>query len=285
MKQSEISESWMVKGRGAWIGAIRLASGERIRVRIVMMLVAFCLLFVGCDKEFARGTRLAAHSAPAPEEVLIICDAGAASTCTESSFAATLDVVLPYAAARPGSRVMLWSVGEQPTDSRLVAEREVSGSKRRGLRAVQAHQRRFVADARSFFVTAAAPLFRDRKRTQTPLFETITAATLQPSSLHRRLFLISDLREQTPRTATTECSPLPNAVRLIERLHQRGILTPGLLRDTTVHLSFVTYTSVEGERCPFDIGRFAQLQSLWRAVLQASGATVEISNGAPNLKE
>lgn len=251
------------------------------------VLLLVLLLFLGCDrtKEFARQTGLASRSAPLAEEILIICDGGAASTCTESSFRTTLDVVLPYAAVRPGSRVALWSVGERPTDSRQVAEREVTRPKRNGVRARQAYEKRVVTDARAFFVTAAAPLFRETRRKQTPLFETITAATLQPPSMHRRIVLLSDLREQTPRTATTECSPLPSEALLIERLQERGILTPGLLRNTTVHLSFVAYAPVEGERCPFDVGHFARLQHLWQAVLRASGATVHITTGAPQLQE
>lgn len=246
---------------------------------------AFALLLVtiiGCDRatQFAQRTGLATAAPPPPEQIEVMCDSGHGSTCTQESLAMTMGVILPYVASRPGSVVRLWSVADDPADSRMIAERQSTAPKRAGVKARRAHEKRFIEESRVFFTTAARPLFEQTQRQSTPLFESLTRVALTTATRRRQIVLISDLREETPRTARTECGPLP---KNLDALHERGILTPALLKNTTVHLSFVSFERVENDRCPADIGRFAQLQNLWRDALVASGATVHITSEAPEL--
>lgn len=258
-----------------------------INLRKTSAFALAALLLGGCErvKDFTRETGLVSRPAPAAEQIEIIVDSGAGSTGTPETLRATLDVVLPYAAHRPGSIVRVWRVGEDPTDSEPIAVRTVTKPIRSGVRAKRSHQKKFVEESQLFFTTAARPLFEERTRRQTPLFETLTRVALTSTSLPRRIILIGDLREETSRTARTECDELPEAAALLDRLHERGILTPGLLKGTTVHLAFVNFGRVENDRCISDIGNFAQLQNLWRDVLDASAATVHITSEAPDLEQ
>jgi hypothetical protein len=249
--------------------------------------VVLMVLTLSCQQlgSVARKIGIASAEAPPPVDVVLVCDSGVGSNCTSETLRATLDVVLPYAARRPGSRVALWSVGNDPAASREIARVTSAAPRRAGIAAQRATQKRFVEESVAAVLIAAAPLFRDRARTQTPLFETITLIGLQPTRFARHIIVISDLREETPRTARTECADLPTATALTTHLHERGVLLPHLLTHTTLHLAFINHDAVEGNRCAFDVGRFAQLQTLWESTLHAAGADVEITTDAPTLED
>lgn len=234
-------------------------------------LFVLCLLAVSCDEFFPK--------APEPLDVTIICDASVGSSCTATTLSQTLDVVLARVAQSPGSRVSLVAVADVSENSRVLGAQTIEPSRRRGRKAVEAHQRRIIASAREYFLTAADGAFHDiRKRS--PLFETLARSTLTTPTAKRVVVLVSDLREQSS-YGTWECGPLPSTHDFLDLI--KDVLPADSLRNTTVYLTCADVTAVDANRCAQPLSRFRHILELWTRSLEQAGAVVHHTTGPLNV--
>lgn len=246
-----------------------------------MKRVLILLFLVGCARmeHVAEEVGLTDPPAPPPLTVDLVCDTSPGAPCNAATLSATIDVVLPQIAARPGSILRLWSMGDTVADAAVVGSVESTPPKKSGTQAHKTHEERFITSARSKLQQAAEPLFTTAPR-RSPIAETMSKVVLAMTSGARHVVVITDAREVSD-LGNFECGRLPTTEEWLSRLHEARALMPGSLRATHVYLVHVEHTRIDRERCPVTMQRIAQTNDLWRAAFQAAGATsITITNDA-----
>lgn len=99
--------------------------------------------------------------------------------------------------------------------------------------------------------------------------------------MERRLLVLTDGREVSnlhdgQSHLDFECGLLPDTATFLDRLHGAGLLVPGSLTGVTVTLVGIRPDPVPGNRCWVTLARHSRIVELWRAVVLATGANVEI---------
>ncbi|HYC90559.1 MAG TPA: hypothetical protein VEO54_15185 [Thermoanaerobaculia bacterium] len=271
----------------------------RSKKRAATLLLFSLALFAACGGEGEHTNMLGSLSnaiglgdaPPLPAEVIdIVIDASDGSPACVATVRGTLDIVLPYVAARPGSELRLWALGVELADTRMLAAVTSSAPKRRGERARTLEADRFVATSRALLLQAVAPIFDHPAKTQSPIAEGISrvAYSRVPTGRRRLLIVITDAREVSgigPRRIDFECQRvLPDAQTWVARLHEDAILSPGTLAHTDVHFAFVALAAIPKRGCPVTLARARRVEELWRAALMAAGATsIAFTTDAPQI--
>lgn len=102
------------------------------KAKWVMALIPAALL-AACNgtgvTELMQEFGLARREMP-PAHLEILCDTSSGSSCNAPNLATTLDVLVPFAAARTGSTIRFWTMGPTVGETTLVAEHQVGGPKR-----------------------------------------------------------------------------------------------------------------------------------------------------------
>ena len=235
-------------------------------------LICVVVLIGACARmeDVAQEIGLKDPPAPPPVTVDILCDTSPGAPCTEATLLATIEVVLPQIAQRPGSTLRLWSMGETVADTSVIGSVTSTPPAKTTVQARKAHAERFLTTARSYLQKAAEPLFATHPR-RSPIAETMSKVLLSTSSGTRHLVVITDAREVSD-LSNFECGQLPKTEQWLKRLHDVRVLSPGSLRDTHVAFIHVEYARIDRERCPVTMQRIAQTNELWRAAFQSAGA-------------
>jgi hypothetical protein len=246
-------------------------------------VLALVLIVLGaCNRLPQQVREVVRPSAPVALTVDIVVDAGEGAA-TPAGVAATIRAAVDAAATHPGSVVRLFQVGEsRVSESRLVAASVFPAPSRPSRRAVLLHQREHREAATRSLLRASERLFAERRRRQTRIAETLSIVALagNPSRGTRVIVIESDLRETS--IADLECTT-PEASAFIERLDAAGLLRPGSLRETTIWFAHARPNDVEADRCVSSVRHFTDLTSLWRVVLERTGARVHVTSGVPEV--
>src|SRR5687768_2031948 len=124
--------------------------GESMNSIRTSVFALFFVISAGCDGKAGSlfrstvssvGVALA-DAAPLTTDLLI--DDSMGSTFTQKGLGMTFDVVLPQAAAIPGSVTRLWVLGEDVASTRLVATQTSTAPSSTNKAARNAHQNRFI---------------------------------------------------------------------------------------------------------------------------------------------
>jgi len=253
----------------------------------VVLFISLALTAQGCDDTDAmlktcQQTGLCDTEAPPPEEIHVLCDGSLGSTCTKETLDATLDVVLPYAAHRPGSVVSLWGLGTDYDDTTVLASTTSTAPPSRSKRARTSHESRWTAMAKLELEKNAEPyLDRKSRRLTSPIAEGLTKigqARTHPDQ-PTWIVVVSDGRQMT-RLANFECRsagfPTNNEVWL-KTLTEAGVLTAGSLQgNLTVVFTYQNSAPINGSRCAVEVSarRTNRIRELWTVALSHAGATV-----------
>jgi len=224
----------------------------------------------------------------AAEVVDVVVDASDGSPASVATIRATLDVALPYVAARPGSELRLWALGLELSDTRMLASVTSRAPKRRGERARALEAERFVSASRALLLQAVAPIFDHPAKKQSPIAEGISrvAYSRVAASMRRRIIVITDARQVGgPLKFDFECArELPDADTFVTRLQEQAILAPGTLAQADVQFAYVALTAIPKRGCPVTLARAQRIEQVWRAALTAAGArSVEFTTDVPQL--
>ena len=246
-----------------------------------------CLTLGGCGTPQAAAVCQAAgvcdEPAPDAERIDVLCDISEGSTCSPGSMGETLDVVLPYAADRPGSTVHVWALGATLGDTRLVApplHSEVAG--RAGTRARKRHREQFVTSSKGYFMRVMEPVFAAPVH-RSPLAEGLAKVALsREEGVRGRVIVLTDGREVS-RFGDFECRDLPDVESFLETLQAEGVLSADTLAGVRITFSFVSLGPVAQRRCPATVARARGIEALWRAAAERAGAVgVDFTTGVAN---
>lgn len=236
----------------------------------------------------SKAIGLAEEPMLAAEMIDLVIDASEGSSASLATVEATLNRVLPYAAARPGSSVRLWALGMELSDTRMVASVASAAPKRRGERARKTEALRFVDTAKQVLMQAAMPVFERAAKKQSPIAEGVSrvAYSRAPAGMRRHIIVITDARQVGGTLKFDfECDSVPDPATFVERLQSNAILAPETLTDTTIHFSYVALEAVpKRPGCIVTLARAQQIEAAWRAALSAAGArNVSFTTDAPQL--
>jgi hypothetical protein len=208
-----------------------------------------------------------------PEWLFEVCDASVDSTCESGELDEQTRLLALYAFARPGSHFEIHLLAAHGAASPVLGRLEVPPRIDRSTRALQAEQTRFLAIVRTQVCGPALVALRGARPRRTPLAETLTRITLSPTGrLRRRVVVMSDLREYSD-VLDAECRPRPTRAEWLAKLRRRRLLSPGSLAGAAVHFVRTTGGSVTGRDCAWDGSHDLALRDLWRAAVEAAGAT------------
>lgn len=269
----------------------------RSKTRAATLILFSLAFFASCGGEGEHTNMLGSLSnaiglgdaQPLPAEVIdVVVDASDGSPASVATVRETLDIVLPYVAARPGSELRLWALGLELADTRMLAAVTSTAPKRRGERARALEAERFVNASRALLLQAVAPIFDHPARKQSPIAEGISrvAYSRVPAGMRRRVIVITDARQVGgPLKFDFECArDLPDAETFVTRLQEQAILAPGTLAQADVQFAYVALTAIPKRGCPVTLARAQRIEQVWRAALTAAGArSVEFTTDAPQL--
>jgi hypothetical protein len=252
-----------------------------VKQRTNVLFLATLMFISSCGKLVELESALGHQEHRNPLTIDLLLDASLHSTGSPETLRGTLDAIIPYVAARPGSAIRLWTLDEHLA-ARLVAQREVTSPKRTTPKAIIAHERRWTADTMDYLQTAAAPVFAAGPAQKSRIAEALTRiAGADAPTAERLLVYVGDMRETG--VIRSECAPnLPDPQTFLARLHEQGLLLPKSMPYPVIF----AYTSIT---TPSDVlcdtpARSLALQNLWRAALTSAGATPTFFITAPTLE-
>jgi hypothetical protein len=229
---------------------------------------------------------LGVEDAPQPpaQEIDILCDASAGSTCTPETLRNTLEAALPSVAARHSSTVRLWMLGREVADTVQAASVTMDAKVRSG-KAERASRDRFVKDGLNMLDAAAAPYFSQHAN-RSPIAESISKLALYHTlaGAERIIVVISDAKEFSG-LGDLECK-VPEPAVFISRLDVNRVLVPGSLAGAKVVFGDVNLSHIDGDRCVSTLAAADQVQRIWETALKHAGASeVLFEAGEPILTE
>jgi hypothetical protein len=247
-------------------------------VRRVVALLA-TLLLLGCD---ALHGILGRTTLPSPVVVSILVDSSPGSSGSEDTLASTLDVVLPFVADRPGSRVQVFVMGNYAEETRLTGLVRVGAPVKPSRAARAAFRTSFIASARSTLLSSALPFIRE-DRVRSPILASIARVQLAVGAKEdHRLLVLSDLRESSE-YCRCECQALPTSAVWQSRI--RGLLPRGSLGSTRVYLTGVDLRPLASHLCPQPVERYRTLISLFATALTDADARYSVHTGVITPKD
>lgn len=242
-------------------------------MRVLVLL--FWLPAVGCDAAKLAPAWVRAlvvdPPLPPPVSIVIACDHSVGATCGEAELAANVEASLQVAAARPYSRVALWSVGSDV--AREVARVDSPAASDRGDRARAAQQRVWIERSRAELLAAAQTIFSSAPPHASPIAESISAIRL---AVRGPLILVfsTDTLQYSRDTFDFECKKLPEPGVFLARLQALSLLAPGSLTDTSVFFANARISQSVESRCPLSIARTSTIRALWSSAITNGGGTV-----------
>lgn len=242
-------------------------------------LCAAAVVLAGCDgSSTPYGARML-HSLgfsdpapPSPQTYFIVCDASLDSTCEGGELDAQLRLVGQHLVTRPGSHLEVHLVAARAEENLVLGRLDVPPITERNARALAGRERRFLDSLRAQVCGPALRELRAARPRRSPLAETLTRVSLSTASGERHVVVLTDLREYSE-VLDAECAELPTERAWIARLRRRSFLPPGSFANTTVHFARASAGPVSGRGCRWSVGREIALRALWRAALEAAGAS------------
>ncbi|MGK2855973.1 MAG: hypothetical protein ACSLFQ_02075 [Thermoanaerobaculia bacterium] len=213
-----------------------------------------------------------------PQTIDLICDFGGGSSgCTSDSLTSILREITPGLPA--GSVVRLHGMTDDVAEATQLASFTITAPKKRTVRAVAGHKSRQTEAIVTQFLAAAAPVFKNEDRRQSPVAETIARVVMAGNATAgaREITVLSDTRQVSKRSPALgslefECGPiLPGdefAKRLCALFPERGA------NGITIHFRFAKFEPVANNRCTATVERYAALKNAWTVGLEQLGARV-----------
>ncbi|MBI4434979.1 hypothetical protein HY635_04190 [Candidatus Uhrbacteria bacterium] len=245
-------------------------------------------------------TRLCTHtglcdqSFRSPEAIDLIVDVSDGSSGTREHFEQTLDALLPWIGARPGSSLRIIVQSARAVDATVVETVVSTMPARTNAKARDVHMKRFLATTRELLAKAMEPVFAQQSSLrQSPTAETISwvallslPAGVAPGTI-RRIVLITDAREVSTEFGDFECGTLPTSEAFLERLRAHDVLTPTSLEHIRLHFTFTEQKTIVRKRCPpMTVARIRGIQGLWTAAANHAGVLeITFETGAITLHE
>lgn len=212
-----------------------------------------------------------------PETIDILCDASEGSTCNEDTLRETLDSVFQHSVSRPGSKVRLWNLGANLSQTIVVAETVSPNPVKK-----QKHKSKpstWPKENIDCFITAIQAEWILPPPKQTPLAESLTKiGKMDSCGLFRRIIVLTDAREY--RLGNFECHP-PSIERWRHLLKENGALTLDSLKDVEVSFVNVSMPAVRG--CNLSLSRENRVHELWNTAMKDAGAIFSITSGSVRL--
>jgi hypothetical protein len=250
--------------------AVRLSFAQVLCCLFALVLTASCGPNVG-----TRMTQAARDAGIFDQEqraldIRIVCDASQYSTCTAETLRATLrDLVLPAAAARPGSHVRLYTLGEDVT-ARHVASATSTPATRPTPKLIAKHEQEWADETLRLLMTAAAPLFDGAPAQRSRIAEALTRISASDDVPDAATMLIyaGDLRETG--VAKFECATLPSTEEWLSRLDRSGLLAAESMKGMRVLFLHASITNPLSVQCD-SAARSLAIRQLWRDAITRAG--------------
>jgi hypothetical protein len=238
----------------------------------VGLVVFVGFLFARCDPATLERWGLRNEVPLPPRATDVLCDSGRGSTCDVATLTKVLDVELTRMAARPGSVLRVWPMGERVSETvAAVTVLSPTITKRGRLARSQAIED-FVSEAKAKVLHAVVPYMTAmRNRHRSPIAESITriAWAAPPVPMERRILVISDGREIG--VVDGECGDV-SPQQFLVALDQHHALPWGSLRGIDVEFEFVSLGDVDHGRCPATLERASTTRELWRVAMRRACA-------------
>jgi len=260
----------------------------------LFFLAASIVLLAGCSKgsglgpltTTCRALRICEDPGPSPIAVDLVCDGSRGSTCSPRNYQSTMEVALRWASSRPGSVVRLWALGNTLGDTVIVGEQHVPKRTKSGSKARRAAERRFFDTAKEYFLKSAEPFLGSPAKRRSPLLEGLSKVAVagNQSGYERHIVIVTDGREYSD-FGDFECGSLPNPGHFVGQLHEKSVLSPGMLAGNHIYFSFFTMGEVDRRRCRVSMDRELRTQNLWRTACTRAGAfKVQFNSGIPRFE-
>lgn len=221
----------------------------------------------------------------APLFIDVLCDASVGSSCARDTLGKVMGELLQEVAERPKSHVRLWMLQKTVADTGVLGEQVVPQHRRGALHARRAQAARFAASATEYFATVAAPAFAAPPIRRSTLAEAIAKVALADAGKFRREFIVVTDGREVSGLHDFECGCLPSEARFLSSLRKRALLTPGSLKNVSVHFAFMQSAPIPSRGCTVQIDRELRIRALWTAALSGAGASdLEMSSGLPRLE-
>jgi hypothetical protein len=211
----------------------------------------------------------------------VIVDPTDGSESTPARVREQLHAALVMAAARPGSFVRAWALGEDVTSLQYVGVQSTPTiASARSERAAALARDRFVASADVYFAKAFEVVFNHPAPRRSLIAESVTRVAWADAPNVLRIFIVLTDGREYSRFARMDCGPIPDADAFTTALQREHVLAPGSLRGARMILAGVDVTAVQGQPCAETIAKTDEIRTLWRHVLlHAGAATVTYTTG------
>jgi hypothetical protein len=211
-----------------------------------------------------------------PDVEVLAIDFSDGSPATPAVVTDVVDAMLDYAATRPGTTIYIYKIGSTIETTVQMGQAITSPTTPTGHQAAS-----WKNGMRSSLLTSIAHALSGPPPTASPIAEAVTKIALATASVHhRRLFLVSDLRQMSS-LGSLECrDPIPSIATFEKHLAQIGALPSHSLENTDVFVVGDLMLPVKG--CTLELNRVQQATALFKAAFLTAGATaVSLSATAP----
>jgi hypothetical protein len=249
-----------------------------LRARVALLVLSVLVgESEGCDRpdvgRVLEQVGVADAPPPAPERIDYVCDLSRGSPCNDEMTRRELAAVVAYLWPRMGSRLVVWGVEEDVSDTLPLTTVDVPARAPKPERAERDARSRFLDSIlQAVCPVIATRALRGRAR-HSPLLESVARiAGENARGLRRRLVILSDAHEVTPIFGNWECRNPPTVPELVRELDRHRLLPPGALEGARVHFVRTTPDVSVTRHCPITIAKEERIRDLWRAALRRAGA-------------
>lgn len=238
------------------------------------------------SREVCVTSRVCDPPMPPSKRISVVCDDSPGSTCNLETLDNTVAEAVRHVLKRPESRVEFWTLGNDLASTYMVGSVTTRESPRKGLRAIEAFEERFLLDARTGFRAMFEAVQSQKKPLRrSPILNALGKLALSTENKrHWHIIVISDMLEFSE-FGDWECAP-PQDSAFRVAVNRRLPLTSNSLRGVRISVAYMEMGRIANSRCAVEIDHMRQVRKLWATVLYAAGARdVNFSASTPLLDE
>ena len=241
------------------------------RTRCLAVALVSLLAALGCG-DYRQALEAIGVTDPVPEpavRVALLCDRSEGSTCTAESTRDTLQILLSAIAARPGSTLAVWSLGESFAETSKLIEIVSPVDQAPADRSRKRPAEHWVLKHAELGVEVLTEALKHPLR-RSPIAQGIGKIALGQDVDF--IIIVSDAREYSDSLGDLECeSPLRPAA-FLDAMREEEVFRDGALATVEVVFTNMRDGAVADDRCAVSAATSGRLRAAWRTALKGHGS-------------